>query len=150
VDDRASREEQQSLHRSVIPDVEQRAGHAEQRERRVAARASPRGEPEADRDQAEILDARIGERALQVALLERERDAEPGAREPERGEARSRRGRERTQQHRKPQEPVPPELHHRARHQRGYMRGRCGVGFGQPDVEWNHAGLHAEADETEQ
>ena len=72
----AGREEEQRLEEAVVQHVEQRAAETEGHEVGAPERAAERGQTHADRDDADVLDAAVGEQALQILLRHGERDAE--------------------------------------------------------------------------
>ena len=61
VEDRADGEEQRRLHQRVIDDVDEAAGQP-----------GLIGEPDAERDVADLRDRRIGQHALQIGLEHRD------------------------------------------------------------------------------
>src|SRR6516164_11140582 len=68
----------------MVPDVQERAAQPEDDELRAPQRATEQSEPEPDADDADVLDAVVGEQALDVVLTDREgysqharSDAEP-------------------------------------------------------------------------
>ena len=122
---------------------------ARARPARVAAGAAEQGEPGAERDDPDVLDAVVREEPLEVVLRERERDAEHGrgaAEEEERDPPR--RGR-RVEEAGDAQEPVDPGLDEHAGHDGRDVRRRRRVRARQPEVERHEPGLEAEADERE-
>ena len=83
VQHRAGGEEQEALEEGVVDAVIQRRGERERGERAHAVGLEGDGEADADQDEADVLDRRIGEQALHVALhrgkdhaVERGREAE--------------------------------------------------------------------------
>jgi hypothetical protein len=106
--------------------------------------------PSAVRDHADVLDTRVGEEVLQVALHqgvkdpEHGRDGTEGHREdppPGRAATLDLEGEERYPEH--------AQLEHESGEEGGAV-GRPGrMGLGTPDVQGDEAGLEAEADERE-
>ena len=76
VDDRAGAEEQQGLEQRVVPDVQQAAAQAEDDPVRAAQRTADQGQAEAHDDDADVLDAVVGQQPLQVVLADGEGDPE--------------------------------------------------------------------------
>ena len=72
VQDAAGGEEHQPFHEGVIPDVEQAGRHSEDCDCRVVTGRSPQSHAEGQGDQADVLDAGIGERSLHIALIQRQ------------------------------------------------------------------------------
>ena len=62
----------------MVPDVQQAAGEAEHDQRRLPQRPAEQRQPQADHDDADVLDAVVGEQPLQIVLAERKGDAEHG------------------------------------------------------------------------
>ena len=85
---RAGAEEEQALEQRVIEDVEQRRGEGQRRGAGHAVRLEGEREAEADEDEADVLDRRIGEDALQVVLHQGVEDAEHGGDAAERQDQR--------------------------------------------------------------
>ena len=70
----AGAEEQQALEQRVIEHMQQRRGEGERRRPRHAIRLEGERQAEAHDDDADILDAVVGEQALQVVLHQRVQD----------------------------------------------------------------------------
>ena len=76
VDDRAGTEEEQGLEQGVVPDMQQAAAQAEDDPIRAAQRTADQGQAEAHDDDADVLDAVVGEQPLQVVLADGKGDPE--------------------------------------------------------------------------
>ena len=144
-------EEQQALEEGVVQRVVEHGRERERGERRRAVPDEQQRESHADQQQADVLDRRVGEQALHVGLHGAEDHAEQRGRQSEHD-----------RQHAPPpqlrlqdleadaQDPVDRRLQHHAAHQRRHRRRRRGVRFRQPDVQRQHAGLGAEAEQRQQ
>src|SRR5207244_7568236 len=88
VQNAASTEEQEALHQHVAPEVEARRQHAESGDGRRAQRRAPPSDAQPDEDEPHVLDARVRQHPLEVALRERLRDAESGPRKSDQDERR--------------------------------------------------------------
>ena len=143
----AGAEEQQALEEGVAGDVVQAGGERQRRHRLHVVGREDDGEADAGQQHADVLDRRVGEQPLHVDLHRGEDDAEQG------------RGQAQRQQHAAPppqlqvqqveddaQQAVDRGLQHHAAHQRRDGRGRRRVRLGQPDMQWQDAGLGAEAE----
>ena len=120
----------------------------------AATAGRPLAEPEqpdaqGQADQPHVLDARVGEHALHVALVQGQRDPDQGREQAERGKGQPPPWGGRAEEGQDAQEPVEAHLDHHARHQGGDVRGSGRMGFGQPDVERNKARFRPEADQGE-
>ncbi len=98
---------------------------------------------------ADVLDRREGQQALQIALEEGVGDPEQGRgrAEPDQQEAHPRLGLADPLQQ-QPRQPVEADAHHRPRHQRRHVGRRERVGARQPGVEGHQPGLGTEADDA--
>ena len=104
-----------------------------------------------DEDDADVLDAVVGEQALEVVLHQRVEDPQQHRdRAYRQHEAAPREWRHAQAGHAHAEDPVDPGLDQDPRHQRGDRAGRRGVGLGEPDVEGDHPGLDAEAGQEQQ
>ena len=116
-----------------------------------AGRDRDHPDPGGDEDDADVLDAVVGEQALEVVLHQRvehaqeHRDGAHGEDEAAPGE-----GRRAEAGHADAEDPVDAGLDQGARHQRRDRARRGGVRLGEPDVQRDHSGLDAEAREEEQ
>ena len=148
--DRARAHEEERFEGRMVGDVEQRGRERERDHRAGIERAGDERRPDAHEDDADVLHAVVREQAFQVVLHQRVEHPQ------------HRRSRAENQDERAPpgwsgrepvecqtQESVDPELDHHARHERGNVRRRDGVGARQPDVEGDHPRLRAEADQAE-
>ncbi len=70
MDDRAGTQEQQGLEQRVVPDVQQGAAQAEDDPIRAVQRAADQRQAQAHDDDADVLDAVIGQESLQVVLAD--------------------------------------------------------------------------------
>ena len=146
---RARAEEEERLEGGVVEDVEQRRGEGERGGARHAVGPEGEREAEADEDQADVLDGRIGEHPLQVVLHQGVEDAEHGGgraegkhqrRPPPRGRA--------DEIEDDADEGVDRDLGHDAAHQRRDVARRGRMGERQPGVERHDAGLRAGAEDA--
>ena len=145
VEHAAGAEEHEPLHERVVPEVQEATAEAERRDPRMSASSGPPSEPEPDQHDADVLDARVRERPLHVALVEGERDAQQPSDHAERQQD-GPRPRRRRQEGERAQDAVQAELDEHAGHQRRHVRGSRGVRLREPDVQGHDAGLDAEAD----
>ena len=76
---RAGAEKQQRLEQAVIPDVQQSARERQPPPGRIPLLHRHEREAKPDENDPDVLDAVIGEQALEVVLPKREGDAEHGA-----------------------------------------------------------------------
>ena len=106
--------------------------------------------PRPDADDADVLDAVIGEQALEVVLADGEGDAEHrrdhAEAEHETAPPQRRVREERADAH----QAVDAHLDEHARHERRHVARRVGVRARQPDVQRHQAGLEPEAGQAEQ
>ena len=149
VNRRTRAEEKERFEEAVVPDVEQRARVAEEREERLAVRLREDTDPEPGHDDADVLDAVIREQTLEVVLRERERHAENARRDPGQQQRRAERGRHGVKEREHAHEPVHAHFDRHAGHHGGDVTGRSRVSAGQPDVKGHEARLDAEGDERE-
>jgi hypothetical protein len=151
VEDGSRAEKEQSLECGVVQGVVERG--REREEGRRGDLEAPEEEPgaEADEDETDVLDARIGEEALEVVLHERVEHADDRRERPEADQQGSPPGRPPAEQvQADAEEPVHAELDHHARHEGGDVARRRRVSARQPDVERDDAGLGAEPQKREQ
>ena len=147
VQDRAGGEEEQALEESVIEAVVERRRQGERGQVEQEEGFEDQRQTDADEDQPDVLDRRIGKQALHVVLHGRENYAE------QRG------GKAEDKQERTPapvlhaqqieahaQQAVDRCLQHHAAHHRRDRRRRSGVCFRQPDMQGQQTGLGAEAE----
>ena len=122
-------------------------GHVEERPEggRLPAQAEP------DRHDPHVLDARVGEQALEVPLDqdERCRDEHGGEPQAEQQPARELRPQDGLGHDVDPQQGVERAVHHPHGHQNAGRRGRLAVRVRLPGVHGSEAGLGAVADEQE-
>ena len=83
VDHRASAEEEQGLEDRVVPDVKEAAAQAEDDPVRSAQRSSHQSQAKAHDDDADVLDAVIGQQPLQVVLADRKGHSEDAGNDAE-------------------------------------------------------------------
>ena len=141
-------EEEQPLEERVVPHVEQRPRERQSAPGRAAVLDRHQREAETDQDDADVLDAVIGEQPLQVMLAESEGDAQHGAHDTEGGDHRAG-TRGRREPTREAHQSVDGHLEGHAGEHGGDVAGRVGVGRRQPDVQREHAGLEAEAEQRQ-
>ena len=103
VDDGAGAEEQEGLEQGVVPDVQQAAAQAQDDPIRAAQRTTDHGQADAHDDDADVLDAVIGEQPLQVVLADGKRDPEDARDHAQRQENHAPGERRITEQRRHPQ-----------------------------------------------
>ena len=118
-----------------------------------------RGEPvlmpnkpdaQAQRDDADVLDAVIRQQPFQVVLRQRKQHAEHTRSQPDANEHPAPPQRRRAQKRERAQQSINARLDHHARHQRRNVARRGGMRFRQPDVKRHEAGLRAEPDDRQQ
>ena len=108
-------------------------------------------EPDAGDDDADVLDRRVGEQPLHVALHGREDHAEQRSQEAKRQRGDAPPPLLRIEEiERDAQQTVDRRLQHHAAHQRRHRRRRRGMRLGQPDVQRQHARFRAEAEQREE
>ena len=130
--------------------MEQCAAHAAQREQRVVPRLAGEADTEGEQDDPDVLDARIGQQALQVILYRSRQDAPEACDDAEHEEDEAHGEQPVADGQRDAQNTIYAHLDHHARHQRRDMRRRGRVRLRQPDVEREHTGLHPESDEEDE
>ena len=108
-------------------------------------------EPEGEGREAEVLDRRVGEEPLEVALGDDERQRHGEAEQPEDDEQgrRERRAQRADRDEVEPGQRVERDGQRRPRQQRRDRARRLAVGVGQPGVERREPGLRAVAGERE-
>ena len=102
------------------------------------------------RDDADVLDAVIGQQPFQVVLRQGVEHAEDAGDDADGHQRPAPPGRRRPEQRQHAQQPVDARLDHHAAHHGRDVRRRGRMGLGQPDVHRNEAGLRAEADHGQQ
>src|ERR1041384_4540236 len=103
---------------------------------------------DADQNNADVLDRVKGEKAFEVMLHERvEHTEESRDHAHSKHEAAPPRGAAAQQIEREPQQTIDTHLDHAARHERRDMTRGGRMSAGQPDMQWDDAGLRAEAEE---
>ena len=107
-------------------------------------------QPQAEGDDTDVLDGRVGEAALEVVLQGGQGDAVEGAAGAEQGQQPAPPGRCRRQPGEDAQDAVEGGLHQDPRHQRRDVARGGGMGVGKPDVQGEQAGLDAEAEQCQQ
>ena len=143
---RAGAKEQQALEQRVVEDVKQRRGEGQRRRQALAIGLKRQRQPEADKDDADILDGRIGQQPFEVALHQRIENTHHRGDAAERQHHHARgpiRTAEQIEHH--ADEAVDRHLGHHAAHQRRDVTGRGRMGQRQPDMERHQAGLGARA-----
>ena len=78
--DAACRQKQKPFEQCVVQDVEDRTCESKQGDAWKLVGEPEHAEPDPERDDADVLDAGVGQHALQVLLREREEDAEDAGR----------------------------------------------------------------------
>ena len=78
IEDRARAEEEQALEHRMIEYVKQRRGHRQRSGTSHVVGTKRQRQPEADEDDADVLDRVIGEQALEIVLHQRMQHAENG------------------------------------------------------------------------
>ena len=149
--DCARAEEQETLERGVIDRVVQR--RCQRQDGEPGHAAGPEHEPDAegDADDADVLDAAVRQKSLQVVLDEGREDAPQGGRSAQRQEQAAPPGRPTAEEvEADAQETVDPQLDHDARHQRRHVTRCFGVGPRQPDVQGHEAGFRSEPEQGEE
>ena len=142
--------EQQPLEGGMIQHVQQPAGETQRRDRRQAVANPQQAQSDADRDDADVFHAGIGQQPFQVALRQREQHAvQP------RGDAQAQHepgapGRHATQQRQRAENSVDARLDHHARHHRRHRTRRRRMRLGEPDVERDQAGLGSKTNQRQQ
>src|SRR5881296_635012 len=76
MNDRAGTQEQQPLEQRVIPDVQQGPAQTQDDPLRAAQRSSDQRQSNADQNNADVLDAAVGQQTFEIALADREGDAQ--------------------------------------------------------------------------
>jgi len=146
-EDVARAEEEQRLEERVVEGVEQGPGQTAERHEVVARGLAQRRDAHAEQDDADVLDRGVGQQPLDV-VLQRGEDHAPHARNDAQGQqevARRAQHGQVAQRRDDAQDAVDARLDHHARHEgRDVRRGRR-VRLREPDVQREHAGLHAEA-----
>ena len=150
VQHRSGAEEQQALEDGMVDDVQQAAGQAQGRHRRVPVADPQNAHPQPQGDDADVFHAVVSQQPFQVVLRQGVEHAEDARNHADGHERPAPPRRRRPEQREHPQQPINPRLDHHAAHHGRHVRGRGGVGFRQPDVHRNEAGLRAEADHGQQ
>ena len=141
--------EQKRLERGMAEDVEQRPCETESRDAGRTGRQTDHPGPERHGDDADVLDAGIGERTLQIRRGQDVDRAENRARRAA-GEERPAPGRRHAaDDQQRTQQTVRAALQHHAREQGRDVARRHGVGRGEPGVERREAHLGPETRERE-
>ena len=130
----------------MVEDVQQAGGQRQRGDRRHDESLESKRKPEADVNDADVLDRVVGEQTLEVVLHQRVEDAHHrgGAAERQHHAAPPPGGRPQ-QIEGNADETVDRDLGHHAAHQRRHVARRGGMGERQPDVERIQAGLGARA-----
>ncbi len=150
VDHRPGTQEEERLEEGVEEDVQERPAEAERDPLRPRRGPPEEGDADSRRDDPDVLDARVGEEALEVVLPRGERGPVERRRRPEdEEEPAPPRGR-RAVERRDAQDAVEAHLEHDARHHRRDVARRPGVRAREPEVEREEPRLGAEADEGEE
>src|SRR5207244_6109694 len=76
VDDGAGTQEEQRLEEGMVPDVQQAPSEAENHPISTPQRTADEGQAEADHDDADVLDAVVGQETLDIMLADGEGDAQ--------------------------------------------------------------------------
>ena len=147
---RAGAEEEEALEHRMIEDVKQRRGQRQRRRREHVVGMEGEREPEADEDDADVLDRVIGEQALEIVLHQRVQHAQDraGAAEEQHDRAPPP-GRRPHQVEHDAHEAVHRDLGHHAAHQRGHVARRRRMRERQPDVQRHEPGLGAGTEQGE-
>ena len=133
------------LNRAWLSDVQQAAAEAQDGHRAQPVGQAEQPQPQAHQDDADVLDAVIGQQALQVVLGQGEQHAQDPGQRADRQQRPAPPGWRRAQEEQGAQDPVDPHLDHHPAHQRRYVGRRRRVGLGEPDVQRHDARLGAEA-----
>ena len=150
VDDRTRAQEKQGLEEAVVPDMEEAARHAQHKEFGTAARAAQHRQPHAHQDDADVLDAVVGQEPLDVVLRHREGHAEEARDGAQGQDHRAPGGGEAGQQGQCAQKAVYSHLQHHAGEHGRDLAGRGRVGAGQPEMKGHRARLQAKAEEGQE
>ena len=145
--DRAGAQKQQSFENAVVENVEKSGGKADDGEQRHRFGEPQHADPDAEQNDPDILDAVIGEQALEIMLRQGEQHAEHPARPAHGDQQPAPPWLGRPENGQDPDQPVNADLDHRSRHQCRGMAGRDRVRFRQPDMRRDDAGLCAKADQ---
>ena len=148
--DRTCRIEEERLEGRVVPHVKKAAGEPERRPGGSVLDDAEHPDAEPDQDDADVLDAVVGEEALQVVLSERQDHAEHAGDDTEQEQRETQPFRKRRQQGQDPNEPIDPHLQDDTRQEGRDVAGRCGMCPGEPDVEWDDSGLDSEPEKGEE
>ncbi len=131
----------------MVQHVIETGGHADRGERRMTTRERHHPGTHTEQDDADVFDAVIGEEALEVVLHQRIEHAENGRQSADqKDEDAPRQSRQTQTKGAEPNDAVDPSLDQDAGHQRRNTAGRGGMRFRQPDVQWDDARLHGEAE----
>jgi len=142
---RPGAEEQQRLEQAVVPDVQQAAGHAQGDPLRMAGSAAEGGQAQAHEDDADVLHAVIGQKALQLVLADGQDHAEEPADRAQEQQRPAPGGGRRGHQRQEARQAVDAHLEDHAGEHGRHVAGAAGVRAGQPEMQRHDAGLEPEA-----
>ena len=135
----------------MVEGVIETSDQSERGQIRLAQRAKHQRRAEADKNDADILDAVPREQALEVVLHQRVEHSQQSRRHAQRQHHGSHPKRRRSVEiEEDARHAVDAGLEDDARHQRGNIAGRNRVRLRNPDVQRNHPRLHAEAKKKKQ
>jgi len=144
--DDAGLEEQQRLGDAVVEGVVEAGEQQEGAERPLPIGGEDHAAAERGHDDADVLDARVGEEALEVALHQPVQDSEHRREDAEGHRQQAPPGRAAALEFEaEERDPENAELDHKPGEEGGAVGGRGRVRLRQPDVQRDEAGLEAEA-----
>src|SRR6516225_1013190 len=141
MDDRAGAEEQKTLEKGMIPDVEKSSGHTENHPVVASHSSAEKSQANPQDDDADVLNAMVGEQAFQVVLANGKGDTQDARQNPQCQQGHAPPKRRMRNQRSNAKDAVNPHLDNNSRHQGGHVTGSAGMGTGKPDVKRHDAGL---------